>query len=166
MTKKNPKKDGKASGRDNTLAVLVDDPYEPGSKIEAVRRKRRIDEMWKRHELDEAQYAAGDRFDTLCIRATLCDASGIDYSQDRVDSSMKSTGIRDSVLVAMGEQAILHDLLGASVWLLLVRVCHEQMSVTEVARKMGLKSEYDRKKLMKQFKAGLDKLVLHWELGG
>lgn len=98
-----------------TAVAIVDDPYERGEKI-AVLRSTRDDilaEMHARKEIDDAQLAAGRRYEYYAERAEIGNVQAIDPRKEAVDGGRGYDGISDQQIDAVRALSEAARVLGA-----------------------------------------------------
>lgn len=92
----------------------VDDPYEPGKKLESAVNVRAsgLDYLWAREVINEAQLQAGNQYYRLFMAAELGGARAIDYSAVKVDTSGVKEPINHRALDAANELVRVNHFLG------------------------------------------------------
>lgn len=136
----------------------VQDPFEPDKELTVAVNIRHdeVEHMFARHQIDEAQRRAGNRFLGLVERAEEAHGLAVDPGREPVDSSGFARDISDARLAAAVELSRLAGYLG---------VRDYRIARFIIARKsegFELKSQRDRDYLFRRFRDILTDLSIYW----
>lgn len=123
-------------GRFELGVVIVDDPYETGSKL-AAQANVRHDVLihWRsRKQVDDAQFLAGQRLQNIWYRAGTGMMSSVRFGHDRVDASGGSDPFPERVAAARAELREIAIFLGQADYLLITRILCEGRRIEDEAK--------------------------------
>lgn len=145
--------------------VEVDDPFEPGTKIQVLRQLRcdPLARLHSHHQIDEAQYIAG-RCYQRDWEAAERGARAIDPTKEAVDGGRIPESLTDSQAKARKRLARVHHELGRSIHNLVYAVLIEGMSIETFTRSEGRMGARWANYYGKMFRDGLDILALEYLL--
>jgi hypothetical protein len=149
-------------------AVMIEDPYEPGKKIPAVKNVRThpLDEEFSSGNISQDQLSAGNRFLELYEQAEIGGSKAFDYSQQKVDSSFVHRGIPIGTMEAARELKDIRVYLGHRSYNLMVCVVGNRIRLQTLAREGSGGVEWEFRKemtyLRKSLSATLQELVSHF----
>lgn len=123
-------------GRRDLGAATVDDPYEAGARLAVVINLRHdvLTQWHARKAIDDAELAAGRRFQSLYERAEIGAAGAIRYDKPKVDGGYPVDPLSEKVMQARRDLNRIAALLGMIDYPLLCRVVGEGVTVAIEAR--------------------------------
>lgn len=155
-------------GRAVTLAPLgielgtrmVDDPYEPGARLEAVvnLRESPLDRWRARDEIDGAQYAAGERFRSAWERAGIGGAKAFDWTKEFVDGGRLHEPLTDVTRRAAKRLGQAQRELGPYSYRLVVSMIGERRFPSDIAPG----DEREAKYISRRVRDALAELAMLW----
>lgn len=156
-------------GHDGLMDIAgaeVADPFEPTKSIAVIRNVAApLDNLYSRHRIDAAQFAAGQRYKRLFDDAAIGGARAIDYGREHVDG-----GIREQVSVkaleAGRELARLGAVLGKRGAHLMHLVVGEELPLGQAVKRVvtGINPLQGQGYVVCRLVEALDALVDHWGL--
>jgi hypothetical protein len=150
----------------NVAPMEAADPYEAGATIIVMRQLRDdpLARLHTRRQIDDAEYLAGRKWQSLYERAEIGRISSMDATRPFVDGGRgPSDGITDDRMRAAKELARLDRALGIEGCALIRDVLASHRFIDEAARRRGLETERDRSYLGRRFRECLGTLSI--ELG-
>lgn len=153
--------------------VEVDDPYEAGKKIRALKNTMAspLDHLYARGRLvgpDDsdadglARKIAGDWVRIAYERSEMSDARAIDYAQVRVDVSFQYSGLSESKAEALQILKRMSDYLGRRLYHVVYSICGREISVDDLIRQDNPNREpgrMDRLGAYQDLRDGLDMVI-------
>jgi hypothetical protein len=138
MARKRPPSDTKEPGGDGALIirpVLMDDPFEPGTRRVVLKNVRvnPVDAMYYAGRIDDAQMAAGNLFRSYWEEAEIGGSRAIDYSRQRVDGGRMAEPLTERAAMARSQLLAAYELLGKRPYALLTAVVGEGVSCARIA---------------------------------
>lgn len=148
-----------------TVAV-VSDPYsETGEKIKVTRSLRDdpLAAMYEREQIDDAQFAAGRKWQLLHGKSTIGSIKAIDPGKEAVDGGIMSEPITDMQIAAFQELAKCAGELGFFGNRLVFAVLGEGKQINEAAREFRLSADYEVRYLGRRFRECLETMAIFWQ---
>lgn len=125
--------------RDVAMADVAD-PMEVGKLRRSVvnRRECVLDMLLKRKAIDTVQHAAGVAIRMLWERAEIGGARAIDYSRVKVDGAGDPREpVDDAAFAAFKRMKLLRDMIGKTVWPIVVQVACHNRTLADVSTAVG-----------------------------
>jgi hypothetical protein len=115
---------------------IIDDPYEPGAKLEAVvnLRESPLDRWHDRDQIDGAQFAAGERFRRAWERAAIGGAKAFDWRRPVVDGGKPPEPVEDRASGAFKRLQEAEHELGRAGYYMVTQVIGERVFPSSMAR--------------------------------
>lgn len=158
-------------GRLETAPVQVADPYSPSQQAVVVKniRVNPLDWMYHRGRIDDAQFAAGNRFRSYYEQGEIGASGAIDYSRTKVDGGKLQEPLTEAVYAARRALGMARGATGEAGYALLVAVVGEGVNVGHIARLRpslchGLRGERAEGYVSGRLREALDALVAQWGL--
>ena len=158
-------------GRLEPVPVQVADPYSPSQQTVAVKniRVNPLDWMYHRGRIDDAQFAAGNRFRSYYEQGEIGASGAIDYSRTKVDGGKLQEPLTEAVYAARRSLAMARQATGSVGYALLVAVVGEGINVGQIGRLRpslchGLRGERAEGYVSGRLREALDALVAQWGL--
>lgn len=144
---------------------LVDDPLEAGAKLKVVRNVRHdpIGRMWSRNEIDQAQYAAGRKWQEYYEAAEIVGSQAIDTTKEAVDGGRFPEPFVDRRRKALLKLAAAHKELQDYGWSIVFDVLGRNMHLADIAR-ARMFTERQQQALGPFFHECLEKMAKRWGL--
>lgn len=143
---------------------IVDDPYEPGAKLTVAKNIRHDVLSWLKdhHQIDHAQYVAGQRFRGLMERAGVTGARAVDLTKPYVDYRPDPTLAILTAAQALDQltKARLH--LGWRDYELVYQVLSSPAPIGGI----GFVREKERRYMARRFRDALEMLAKFWGMAG
>lgn len=146
--------------------VVVDDPYERGSKVEVVASLRDdiLRHLLARDEIDQAQFEAGRRYERYVEQSQIGSVKAMDPTKEPVDGGgLVIEPISDRQIAAVRELSEAARVLGMRGELLVRQILVERRKFKELAPSLA---ERDVAYVRRRFFDCLDELAVFWCLAG
>jgi hypothetical protein len=155
-------------GRFEIAHRSVDDPYERGSSIVvAFNRRHDVLTHWHaRHTIDDAQCAAGRKFQAIWHRAEVGGPGAIDYGKPRVDGGAPGDVFTDTMIAANQELGALGLVIGRMDLNLMCDVIGQGIPVENTGAARGLIGKEPGAYVARRVRDALSVLALHWGTTG
>lgn len=142
-------------------SIVVDDPYEPGAKIETTRSTRDdpLANLHARKQIDEAQYQGGRAFQKDWETAER-GPRAIDPTKEAVDGGRMPEPITEGQRKAVLRLARIERELGADGTIIVREVLILGMTMEQVGKHRGLSTERWQKYFGRRFRECLDRLAV------
>lgn len=148
---------------------IVADPYSDcGEKIQVIRSTRDdpLAGMRARDYIDDAQLAAGRKWQMLHERSTVGCIRAIDPTKEAVDGGAIRDMLTDPQIEAFKELADAFKTLEPLVNSIIFYVLAERNNIQQTADKLGYHTRHGRDKVSDYFKGGLEQLAGLWGFAG
>lgn len=162
------------NGQVELVPSVVDDPLEPGAKLNVVRNAHRnpLAHLFERGRLHsgsecledaEARLKAGEKFRAIYEQAEMFNGGGIDYSAPRVDTSFAYKGIPEQQADAHKRLAAASIALGSHYTMIRAVVGEERPFLPWLDAHFGYEaSRQQRLQAYAELRAALDSLIEHF----
>ena len=131
------------AGGEGTVTVIVDDPYEPGARlrVSAAVRDDPLRGLYARHQIGEAEFLAGRRWQRAWEQASAGDLRGMDTTREPVDGGGRVEPISSERQEAVEDLAHWGAILGRFANGLISDVLGRGMSLSTCAAARGMNSQ-------------------------
>lgn len=145
----------------HVAAIEIDDPYEAGGKIVAIRSTRDdpLGGLHARKMIDEAQYQAGRAFQRHFETAAR-GVGAIDFTKEAVDGGKIYEGTTDAQMKASDALTVAYAKLGMNGQIIVNEVLVHSMTRRQMAEKRGLTGKKWEEYMGMRFRECLDCLAL------
>lgn len=156
-------------GHDGLMQIAaadVADPFEPTKTVAVIRNVAApVDNLFSRGRIDNAQFAAAQKFKRLYDLAAIGGARAIDYGREHVDGG-RVEQISIKALEAGRERAQLASVVSKRGMLILDLVIGEEMALSRVVRRVvsNINNLQGQGYVVCRLVEALDSLVDHWGL--
>lgn len=142
--------------------VDIDDPFEAGAKITAVRSLRDdpLAAMRASCQIDEVQFLAGRHWQFCYIRSELGAIRGIDPTKQRVDGGQLADPISEVQKKAIKDLNMADRSLGVEGTVLIRDILGRGLTISQAADSRGLITERGHNYIGKRFRECLDTLAI------
>lgn len=146
--------------------AIVPDPYEKGQYLQVTRsiRDDPLAGMLSRKQIDEAQYQAGRKWQSLHEKSTIGSMKAIDPGKEAVDGGVFREFLTDHQMRAFRELTDSYVALGPELGRLIFDVLASRMSITQAAACRGLVKTREILSVGVRFRTGLETLAVHYGL--
>ena len=152
-----------------TATDVVDNPYKLGEKIPVTRSVRDdpLAGLFSRQQIDQAQYAAGRKWQGYYEIAGAGTVLAIDPLKEPVDGggAMRSS-FTDRQLDAFDHLEQAKQTIGLDGHMIVVDVLGKGFEIKEIARRRGFFSEFAARAIGIRFRDCLEKLARQWGFAG
>jgi hypothetical protein len=156
--------------RDLTLGsevaiAIVTDPYsQSGEHIQVLRsiRDDPLAGMLSRRQINEAQFQAGRRWQSLHEKSTIGAMGAIDPGKEAVDGGRMREFLTDYQVRAFRELADSFAVLGPELGRLIFDILATRMTIAQAALSRGLTRQRQILKVGISFRGGLETLAIHY----
>lgn len=145
--------------------AIVSDPYsDKGEKIEVLRSLRDDVLAWmqSRHQIDDAQFAAGRHWQRLHQCSTVGVIRAIDPGKEAVDGGRMPEAITDKQIDAFTALRQSYEKLGAYGSQLVFEILGEGRGIREAASLRGCQTDMEINYFGRRFRECLETLAIHW----
>ena len=148
------------------MLAAVDDPYEPGAHITALRSIRTdpFARMVGHGQIDNVQFAAGRLWQLYRERSEIGGHRGIDPTRIAVDGGKSKEPDISNLSAALVKLSLANEMLQAYEASLVYDVLARNMSISEIAAARAISSGRQVMSLMETFRAALDVLAVCYGL--
>lgn len=148
--------------------AVVDDPYEPGAKLRALRsiRDDPLAGMHSRDQIDHAQFIAGREWQKYHEHSEIGGISAIDPTKEAVDGGRMADPLSERYSKAVAKMTAADAVLGFQGSFLVRQVLGQRKSIQEVSMALGLTSQREFNYMSRRFRECLESLAKHWGFAG
>lgn len=144
--------------------TVVDDPYSRGEKIQVIRSVRNdaLAGLHARTYIDDAQFAAGRKWENLFERAEIGSIRAIDPTREAVDGGQIPEPITDHQIAALRKLDEAHKWLGRDGYEIVFSVLGERRLLKEAAEYRGFVTAREIDYFSRRFRECLEALARLW----
>jgi len=148
------------------VAIVTDPHSDRGEKIQVVRsiRDDPLGWMHSRRQIDDAQLAAGRKWQKLHEISTIGPISAIDPAKEAVDGGEMREPLTNLQIDAFKELSKVSRELGEFGGALVRAVLGRGLSVASAAAEFNFSSKYETEYIGRRFRECLETLAIHWGL--